>query len=115
LEYHVNGAVHGYPLYPTKQPSYLTADLFAAKLPGGVVIDAGWSPECDPHGNYEVFIYRGAFENQLEPEFASDNLEEVVLQIERLARKHSGVVTPNSPAWPTQEDVATARHGPEKV
>ena len=102
-------------LYPTTQPSYLTADLFAARLPGGVIIDAGWSPECDPHGTYEVFTYRGAFENQIEPEFASTDLQAVVSQIERLATKHSGTINVTSSVWPAQEDVTTSRHGPEKV
>jgi hypothetical protein len=78
-------------LYPTKEARYLTADLFAAKMPDGTIIDAGWIPENDPIGTYEVFVYRGEFENQLEPPFQSEELATIVWRICELARKYSAL------------------------
>lgn len=72
-------------LYPTKEPSFLTDDLFLAELSGGIFVDVGWFPESDPDGAYEVIFHRGNFEERIAPPFESVDLAQVVEYIERMA------------------------------
>jgi hypothetical protein len=72
-------------LYPTREPRYLTDDLYSVELPGDVFINVGWFPENDPSGAYEVCFYKGQFENQIGPPYETANLGEVIAVIEGVA------------------------------
>jgi hypothetical protein len=80
-------------LHDTKQPSYLTDDLFAAELPGGVFVDVGWFPECDPNGSYEVCVYKASFENQLSPPFETKDVRDASAAVERFANIYGREIT----------------------
>ncbi len=75
-------------LFDTKDAAYLTDDLFAASLPGGVYVDVGWFPECDPNGSYEVCVYKDSFENQLSEPVETKNVHEAVAAVEKFAAQH---------------------------
>jgi hypothetical protein len=81
-------------LYPTREPGYLTDDLYAAELPFGVFVNVGWFPENDPAGAYEVCFYKGRFENQLIPPVELSDARQVVAVIEHFAGVLADARTP---------------------
>jgi hypothetical protein len=85
-------------LHDTKAPSYLTDDLFAAELPGGVFVDVGWFPECDPSGAYEICVYKNAFENQLAKPIKTKDPHEAAAAVEKFAEQY-GRPAPISLIW----------------
>jgi hypothetical protein len=72
-------------LYPSRDPQLLTDDLYAAELPDGIFINVGWFPESDPAGAYEICVYLGEFDNLILKPIETDDLNQVVRRIEKIA------------------------------
>jgi hypothetical protein len=77
-------------LYRASTPSFLTQDLLAVELPNQVVIDVGWYPQFDPLGSYLVSVFRQTWENQLVEPIETRDIDQVVAEVERLAREFAG-------------------------
>jgi hypothetical protein len=80
-------------LYESPNDLWLTDDLYAAQLPGGISVSVGWFPELDPSGAYEICFYRETYENQIiEPKTTRD-LQTVKRIIEDYAAEIDGPPT----------------------
>jgi hypothetical protein len=77
-------------------------DMFAASLPDGTTIDAGWSSEGDPHGRFKVVCYRDF--TMLFPPYETGDAEEAKVHIEFLASELSKHVVSVPVEWCTQSE-----------
>ena len=67
----------------------LDQDMVQIELPGEVVVDVGWYPDHDPHGEYRLIVFRGnAVEILLEPVLYTREINKIKRAIARLVRKY---------------------------
>jgi hypothetical protein len=70
-------------LYTADNPAALGEDMFAASLPDGTTIEAGWSEEGDPQGSYLIRVTSGF--DELRPPYRTNDLHDAVRRIEQTA------------------------------
>jgi len=72
-------------LYESDSRHELGQDMLDVVLPNGILITAGWYPEGDPSGAYQVSVYRGYDEIVLPLE--STTMDAAATDVERRARQ----------------------------
>lgn len=70
-------------LYTADDPAALGEDMFAASLPDGTTIEAGWSSEGDPQGSYLIRVTCGF--DELRSPYRTGDIDDAVRRIERIA------------------------------
>ncbi|MBI1904544.1 MAG: hypothetical protein HYS13_25905 [Planctomycetia bacterium] len=80
----VRGAV-----YRTKHPDYLTEDLMEVELPGNVFIAVGWHPSWDPKGSFVITVFRGDWDDQLENEQLTKDIDDLIAKVEATAARYT--------------------------
>jgi len=71
-------------LYLSDDKRGLGEDMFQAWLPDGTLIDAGWTSEHDPRGQFKVSVSREF--DFLTQEFLTDDIDKAAKEVERLAK-----------------------------
>lgn len=75
-------------LFTTTDPTYLVQDLLEIDLPNGITIDAGWYPESDPNGSFQLVVFKGYWENQLREPFETQSITELASEVNRLVHEY---------------------------
>ncbi len=69
--------------------NYLSAeldqDIIEISLSSGVTIEAGWYPEYDPTGRFQITVFRDCWEHRLMPPVSVKSVHELAMMIEYLS------------------------------
>jgi hypothetical protein len=59
----------------------LSQDVLQIDLPTGQTIDVGWLPAFDPKGSFQIVVFEGDWDNQLEPPVLVKTPDDVAVRI----------------------------------
>lgn len=77
--------VTGY-LYNSDDPRDLGQDMVEVHGPNGITVDAGWVPEGDPNGSYQIAVCRGM--KHLRPVISTRDIHEAAKLVAEFAEQY---------------------------
>src|SRR4026208_2199179 len=75
-------------LHDRSDVTCLDQDLLQLTLPGDIVIDVGWYPDRDPHGQYRLIVFRGTTDRELERPLQSRDVRLIKHSVHHLVAKY---------------------------
>jgi hypothetical protein len=76
-------------IYRSTNPAYLVQDIATVRLSNGFYIDAGWFPEHDPNGAYQVRVFYETPDRLMGQKLTLRSVDELVQALESLSWHYS--------------------------